>query len=852
MKRLVVIDGKSIFYRGYFAMPGLSLPDGTPTGGVYGFTSLAIEIIKKLKPDYVAVAWDKSGTSINKRREVYPEYKAGRKKPPEDFFVQIPVLKDLLDVFGWPLYEIDDYEADDIMGTFARQAAEQDIETCLVTGDYDLLQMIDRKVHVYITRKGVSELIEYDEAAFRDKYGVDVEQFVDYKALMGDSSDNIPGVDKVGPVAAKKLLNQFQDLDDIYTNIDSISGGLHDKLVTGKQNAYLSQKLARIWTDVPIEIDLEAASVNSYDYAAIGQALQDLQFQSLIKKLPAEAGKVIPVETPAVAAEIVPSQEATWPESLAMDASQAALIGYSAETGNMWLSLNEGQFFQTSLAGVDRSTLRILEQSTLAAYDSKQLYHDLSKTGVDLKIESLHDINQAAFLIDSLVRDRSVSALVGTDIDEANIGQLSAALWQIYNGQIEKFKQQPLISRVARQLDFPLQYILFKMERTGIKIDSDLLKNMSQELGKDYNKLEQEMYSIVGYEFNIASPAQLSKALFETLELPTKGIKKGKTSFSTGQRELDKLRGQHPIIELIEKTRELAKLKNTYIDTLPNLVDDKQRVHTSFNQDVASTGRLSSTNPNLQNIPIRSEIGRKIRQAFVPEAGNAFVNADYSQFELRLAAILSEDSELINDFNQDIDIHTSTAAQVYGKDFDDVTKDERRAAKVINFGVLYGMSPHGLSAATGMSFGEAKEFIDHYFELRKPIRLFIDKTLQQAEDKGYVETYFGRRRPTPDVKSSTFMIRESAKRAAANMPIQGTEADLMKIAMRQIDDMLEEKQGQWGEQILQIHDSVLIECPEAVAHEVADALKQTMENIYPKLGVKLKVDVAIGKTWAEL
>lgn len=833
-------------------MPGLSLPDGTPTGGVYGFTSLAIEIIKKLKPDYVAVAWDKSGTSINKRREVYPEYKAGRKKPPEDFFVQIPVLKNLLDVFGWPLYEIDDYEADDIMGTFARQAADQDIETCLVTGDYDLLQMIDEKVHVYITRKGVSELVEYDEAAFRDKYGVDVEQFVDYKALMGDSSDNIPGVAKVGPVAAKKLLNEFHNLDDIYANIDSISGGLHDKLVAGQSNAYLSQQLARIWTDAPIEIDLEAASVNSYDYAAIGQSLQDLQFQSLIKKLPAEAGKIVVDEQPIVEQTITPSRQDAWPESLVMDASQPAMIGYSAETGSLWLSLDEASFIQTSLDKIDKATLRILEQATLATYDSKQLYHDLSKTGLDLKIESLHDINQAAFLIDSLARDRSVSALAGSSIDESDPAQLAPSLWQIYTEQIEQFQQQPLISRVARQLDFPLQYILFKMERVGIKIDTDLLQKMSVELGDDYNKLEQEMYSLVGAEFNIASPAQLSTALFETLGLPTKGIKKGKTAYSTGQRELDKLRGQHPIIELIEKTRELAKLKNTYIDTLPTMIDEASRVHTTFNQDVASTGRLSSTNPNLQNIPIRSELGRKIRRGFVPEAGHVFINADYSQFELRLAAILAQDSELINDFNQDIDIHTSTAAQVYSKDFDAVTKDERRAAKVINFGVLYGMSPHGLSAATGMGFGEAKQFIDHYFELRKPIRQFIDQTLEQAEAKGYVETYFGRRRPTPDVKSSTFMIRESAKRAAANMPIQGTEADLMKIAMRQIDDILDDKQGAWGRQILQIHDSVLIECPEAVAPEVAEMMKKTMENIYPKLGVKLKVDVAIGTTWAEL
>jgi DNA polymerase-1 len=386
------------------------------------------------------------------------------------------------------------------------------------------------------------------------------------------------------------------------------------------------------------------------------------------------------------------------------------------------------------------------------------------------------------------------------------------------------------------------------MERQGIKIDRAMLANMSEELGKEHATLEQEMYTQVGYEFNIGSPSQLSEVLFTKLQLPTTGIKKGKTGYSTGQKELDKLRGQHPIIELIERTRELAKLKNTYIDALPKLADEHDRIHTTFNQDVASTGRLSSTNPNLQNIPVRTELGRKIRTAFIPEGDKVFVSADYSQFELRLAAILANDTELINDFNGDVDIHTKTASQVYGVPMDDITKGQRRDAKVINFGVLYGMSPHGLSAATGMNFTQAKDFIDEYFALRAPIRRYIDETLQRASTEGYVETYFGRRRPTPDVNSSNFMVREGAKRAAANMPIQGTEADLMKIAMIEVDKKL----GNLGEQILQVHDSILVECAEKNAEAVADLLRSTMENIYPALGIKLRVDVSIGKNWGEL
>ncbi len=386
------------------------------------------------------------------------------------------------------------------------------------------------------------------------------------------------------------------------------------------------------------------------------------------------------------------------------------------------------------------------------------------------------------------------------------------------------------------------------MERRGVLIDPDTLRQMSDELGQQHAKLEQEMYTMAGYEFNIGSPAQLSEVLFTKLQLPTTGIKKGKTSFSTGQSELDKLRGEHPIIELIEQTRELAKLKNTYTDALPKLADEHNRIHTTFNQDVAATGRLSSTNPNLQNIPIRTELGRKIRRAFIADGDKVLVSADYSQFELRLAAILANDESLINDFNGDVDIHTKTASEVYGIPMDDVTKDQRRAAKVINFGVLYGMSPHGLAANTGMSFGQAKDFIDQYFSLRAPIRAFIDKTLAKARTDGYVETYYGRRRPTPDIVSSNFMVRAGAERAAANMPIQGTEADLMKRAMLKVEERL----GDLGDQVLQIHDSILVECPEENAQKVADILETTMEEIAPELGIKLRVDVSTGKNWGEL
>lgn len=843
-KRLVVIDGKSIFYRGYFAMPGLSTKDGMPTGGVFGFASLAIEIIKKLEPDYVAVAWDKKGTSTRRRMELLPTYKAGRKKPPQDFFDQIPVLLEMCEAFGWPLYEADDYEADDIMGTFARLAEKEGIETCLVTSDLDMLQLVNPLVHVYAMKKGLANIELYDPEHFEEKYGIEVERFVDYKALVGDSSDNIPGVPGVGPKAASELLGTYKDLDDIYAHIEDIKPNLAKKLEVGKESAYLSKKVAEIWTDAPTPLDLDDMDVHDLDIPRLIELLKKLEFHSLVGRLPTHMQDIVPqgglyIEHKIDALRIVP-----WTDELHID--ERAVLHVSEEEA--WLSLDESTVMRAPLASVAEKTWKLLGLARVVGYDVKTTLHGLAKAGISTSIDEVHDIRQAAFLLDPLQRDRSLSALYGGEIDMTSPGEVVAALWSVYHAQTEAFEFKPKVADIAERFDFPLVRLLFDIEQRGVKIDITRLHEMSKELGDEYQKLQQQMYDMVGYEFNIGSPAQLGEVLFTKLQLSTTGIKRGKTGYSTDQKTLDKLKGQHPIIDLIERTRELAKLKNTYVDALPELADEHGRLHTTFNQDVAATGRLSSTAPNLQNIPIRSELGRTIRTAFVAEPGNVLVSADYSQFELRLAAVLADDKELIEDFNNDVDIHTKTAAEVYGLAMEEVTKNQRRDAKVINFGVLYGMSPHGLAAATGMGFGEAKKFIDQYFTLRAPIRKFIDATLKQAEDEGYVETYFGRRRPTPDVKSSNFMVREGAKRAAANMPIQGTEADLMKLTMLKVEKEL----GDQGMQILQIHDSILIETPKANAEKVAEVLKKSMEAIAAELPVKLKVDVSVGDNWGEL
>jgi DNA polymerase I len=843
-KRLAVIDGKSIFYRGYYAMPNLSLADGTPTGGVYGFASLAIELIKKLEPDYVAVAWDKKDTNIRKRREIYPEYKAGRKKAPDDFYAQIPILYELLDAFGWPLYELDDYEADDILGAFAKEATEKGIETCLLTSDLDALQLISPMVKVYAMKNGLSNIEEFDVEYFEKKYGIGVEQFLDLKALKGDSSDNLPGVEGIGEKTGTQLLQKYGTLDNIYEHLDEIKPTVAKKLADGKKMAYMSKEIGRIWAEAPVKLDWAVADVNDTNLEKVAAILKRLEFNSLIRRLPKHMqAKTDSSEAEIAQANIEPLKVVPWPKNINIDGP----IVLQVEGDDIWLSTDKMTISHTKISDLDRSVWRLFELATVISYDGKILYHQLADHNIFVRFSEIHDIHQAAFLINPLQRDRSLTGLIGSEVGDTPQDQ-AAAIWHIYGQQINEFNIEPKLARIARELDFPLTYILFLMEHRGIKIDPTILATMSKKLAGRYSKLEQEIYSMVGYEFNIASPAQLSEVLYTKLQLPTVSIKKGKSVYGTGQKELDKLRGRHPIVELIEKTRELAKLINTYVDTLPLLADMNSRIHTTFNQDIASTGRLSSTNPNLQNIPIRTELGRRIRDAFIPDNGNLFVSADYSQFELRLAAVLAGDQGLIDDFNSGVDIHAKTASEVYDIPIEKVTKAQRRNAKVINFGVLYGMSPHGLSAATGMTFIEAKKFIDQYFELRKPIRKFLNDILDKARADGHVETYFGRRRPTPDLLSSNFMVRMSAERAAANMPIQGTEADLMKLAMIEVDKRL----VGIGEQILQIHDSILVECPAKNADKVADILRDSLENIIPELKIKLKVDVSIGKSWGEL
>lgn len=877
-KKLAIIDGKSVFYRGYYAMPNLSTPDGTPTGGVFGFATMALEVIRRLQPDYVAVAWDKPKTNIRKRLKLYPEYKAGRKPAPADFYDQIPILHELLDAFGWPLYELDDYEADDIMGALAVQARAKHLETLLVTSDLDMLQLVNGDVHVYALKTGLSNIELYSPKTFEAKYGISVHQFLDFKSLKGDSSDNIPGVPGIGEKGALELIRQYETLDGVYENLALIKDATRKKLETSKDLAYLSKELARIWTDAPIKLNLKEVDGHNIQPEKVLHLLQKLQFRSLARHLP---------EVMQVAIDDHHAKNGTGPlrpgtnviiksqaelAKLKLPATEQLFV-YSRSGGKhgrdpqvLILSTDGRTIYTLDLTKLDKKAVaEILGAAVpLVGYDIKYTLKVLLELGCKNLPAAGHDVLIGTFLLNSLRREQTL-----TDLAQADLGyegspfedlhteelmtraaEIIAVIKALHQRQTAEFKKLPKLAKLARDIEWPVIPVLARMEYTGIKLDSKYLAKFADEIDDLVSDYEQQIYGHANQEFNISSPTQLAEVLFDKLKLPTAGIKRGKTGYSTAASELDKLRGTHPVIDLITQYREVAKLKNTYVDTLPQLVDENSRLHTTFSLTIAQTGRLSSSDPNLQNIPVRTELGRRIRTAFVAGEGKKLVSADYSQFELRLAAVLAGDKNLIDMFNRDADVHTITAAEVYGREPEDVTKQMRHAAKAVNFGTMYGQGPHALSQLTGMDFASAKKFIDRYFEIRPKLKEFIEKTRQQAQEQGYVENIFGRRRPTPDVKSSNFAVREAAYRAAVNMPLQGSAADIMKLAMIAADKKLSEQHNDCH-MLLQIHDSILVECPAEVAERVAKLLKETMEAAYD-LPVKLTVDTAIGHNWGEL
>ena len=861
-QRLVIIDGKSVFYRGYHAMSGLTTSKGVPSGGIYGFTLLALNIIKNLSPDYVCVAWDKSKTNIRSRRKLYPEYKAKRKAAPESFYEQIPILFDLLQSFSWPLYEFDDYEADDIMAALTIQARAAGLETILVSSDLDMLQALGERTKIYVLKKGLKNVYEFDEAEFEAKYNLKVCQFRDLKALMGDSSDNVPGVAGIGQKKATQLLTEYQTLENIYEHLDDIPEKIAKALRQDKEMAFLSRQLVTLMTDVPLKLDLPSMAIGNLDALALQRKMRELEFYSLLTQIPKsmqtdDHGSMMPqtdleLKTPKLVRHdsLKALEELDWKKPVFLHAYCSQRFGRGLVC---LLASDDGRTVHLCQAGGRPK----IERAAVYGYDTKQLVQILGDLGVK-NIEVEHDVKVAAFLLNNLRRLQSLTSLAddqfgyASELDDltppefaAKAAEIAAVIFELRRRQLKDLKKLTKLFKLCREVEWPFIPVLARLERVGMTLDLKALKSLRATFKEQLDGLQRTIYDLAGEEFNLASPSQLAALLYGKLEVPTAGIKKLKQGYSTDAESLSKLQPNFPIVGYILQWRELAKLQSTYVEGLLEHVEEDSRVYSEMRLTAAATGRLSSANPNLQNIPIKTALGAQVRRAFIAPPKHKLVSADYSQFELRLAAVLSGDSGMLKAFNEGQDIHTLTAATVFDVEPEKVTKQQRYLAKTINFGTLYGQGPHSLANLTGMSYVQAKDFIDKYFSKRPKLRRYLDQIKRQSEKLGYAETFFGRRRLLPDIKSNNFQVREASFRQAINMPIQGTEADLMKMAMIELDKRLEPN----CRQIMQVHDSILVECPAAKAKGVGALMKEVMENVYPKLGVSLKVEVAIDDRW---
>ncbi|MFA5967343.1 MAG: DNA polymerase I [Patescibacteria group bacterium] len=726
-KKLVLVDGNALVHRAFHALAqaNLTSPTGEPTGAVYGFAVMLLNIFTKLKPDYIAVAFDTSAPTF--RHTEYKEYKATRIKAPQELYDQIPRVQELLETFNIPLFTKDGFEADDIVGTLSHQAPDT-IDTYIATGDMDALQLVNNHTFVYAPRKGFSDIVIYDPAEVEKVKGMKPSQVIDFKGLRGDPSDNIPGVPGIGEVTAKKLLAEYDTIDKIYQNLDKLPEKTKELLTKHKASAIQSKSLATILLDIPIKLDLKRAEAVEFDANKVKDLFFKLGFRSLVARIP----------------------EGTLTAG------------------------RQSSFFETPASAGRRMA------------DTRQT--DGSRPFADLK-------NKLSY---------------------------------------------------TEKLDRDLDPILRQMEKNGILLDVDFIQKLNKKITKELAELTQTIYKKAGKEFNINSPAQLGEILFKKLKLPTTDIKKKKTGYSTAVGELEKLAEHSPIIKFILQYRALEKIRNTYLETLPTLVDKDNRIHTTYAQDT-STGRLSSSNPNMQNIPIRSELGAEIRKAFIAPKGYALISADYSQIELRIVASLAKDTRMIESFNNNEDIHSRVAAEINGVTIDEVTKQQRRDAKVINFGLIYGISPHGLAANTGMGFGEASEYIRKYFDLHPGIKKYMKDIVAFAQQQGYVETLFGRKREIPELSSGIMAVRNAAQRAAINMPIQGTAADILKAAMIELDKNLPRVSPK-SKLLLQIHDELVLEVPQKDVEKVAKLTKTVMENIY-KLDVPVIANVEAGPSW---
>lgn len=845
MQTLVLLDSNSLINRAFYALPPLTNRQGQQTGAIFGFVNMFLKLVDKYKPDYVVAAFDRKAPTF--RKKMYEGYKATRKPMPEELACQLEPLKRLLRAMKVQIAEIDGFEADDILGTLSKRSK---CKTYIVTGDRDSLQLIDEKTTVLLTKKGISEIVEYDEARLKED-GFTPSQIIDLKSLMGDSSDNIPGVAGIGEGTATKLLAEYGTLDNVYAHIDETKGALNRKLTEGKESAYLSYKLATIDRDCPIEtVPEDMTFTETYD-PEVRDILLEFEFGKIADRLNF-GQKETKAETLAVKTQTADSEAALLDalakikESglLAFDISQRIFVGGYGVSYEVTISdnlLGEGVDYNAFIRALE--PLICDEDVRKLCFDKKTYMHLLEPYGVVMK-GVCDDVMLKAYLCDSNRNYKSLSALAtayGVNTDDGAAALV--ALDDILDSEMREKEQEKLY----KELELPLVDVLYFMEKEGFKVDRKYLDELNGELTSETEKLAAEITDLAGEPFNINSTQQLAKILFEKLGL--KHGKKTKTGYSTNVEVLESLRNEHPIIPAILQYRELVKLKSTYLDGMLPLIDKNGRIHTVFKQAVTATGRLSSTEPNLQNIPIRKESGKRIRKMFVPADGNVLVCGDYSQIELRLMAHMSGDKAMIDAFNGGEDFHRSTAARLFGVPFEEVTQDMRRSAKAVNFGIIYGISDFGLSEDLGISVYEARRYMQNYFATYPGVKRFMDDCVAFAKENGYVKTLYGRKRYIPELQASVYATRAFGERVAMNMPLQGTASDIIKAAMIEVDKKLAEG-GYKAKLIMQVHDELIVDCPLSEKDNVEKLLKTCMQNV-AELSVPLIADVGSGENWLE-
>lgn len=831
MKNLIIIDGNSIINRAYYGIRPLSTKSGIPTNAIYGFMNIMLKYIDEISPEYLCVAFDLKAPTF--RHKMYDLYKAQRKGMPDDLAAQLPHLKELLKAMNISMLSLEGYEADDIIGTVSRMCDEEGIKCGIVTGDKDDLQLASKNTTVLLTttRMGQTTTEALDDEGVFAKYGVTPTEFISVKALMGDSSDNIPGVKGIGEKSAFELLQKFHSLDGIYENIDdeSIKKSAREKLLAGKEDAYLCYKLCEIDRHVPITFSLSDALVKEYDNTALSEKLNELELKKIAERLGASSAEIEIIEAP-------PSIEATEKEISEAVKKDEFYFLYNGE--GIDFTVNEKPYFTNLLSLKD-----IFENSGIKkiTHGYKSVRHILSDAGIEMRGE-FFDTEIAAYIIDSLKAEYKPQEL----FEEYGFSPCVASLPLLKKRQLEIIEERNQ-TELLFDIELPLENVLYEMETAGFEIDKKELSDFSEKLGSRINALEEMIYFMAGEKININSPKQLGKLLFEDLKLPV--IKKTKTGYSTDSAVLEKLLGKHDIIDLIIEYRHLAKLKSTYSDAFLPLLDENNRIRSTLKQTVTATGRISSAEPNLQNIPVRTEIGREIRKMFVAKEGCVLVGADYSQIELRVLSHMAGDETMINAFKNDEDIHTITASQIFDVPLFLVNDTMRSRAKTVNFGIIYGQSEFSLAGELKISRKEAGEYISNYFKKYSGVKEYMDETIEKAKKDGFVTTLFNRRRYIPELNAKNFNLRSFGERAAMNTPIQGTAADIIKIAMVKVFDALKNKLPE-ASLILQVHDELICEVPEQLKDKAAEILKTEMENAVI-LSVPLRADVKIGKSWFE-